>query len=250
LATSADAREEISRLEEAFHQRYDVTMTQRVVLESYDDEGRKVLRRVVDIATKRIDGRVHALGIIQEPAQLRGFKMLMIENHHRNNDVFVYLPTSRLVRRISSAQRDDPFAGTDITVEELETRDVKDYELIEEIAIRCGEELCHTIVVTPRYHSRYDRLEFDVATDHVILAVRYFDSRNARTPLKELLAPRRYQQVHSGRVIPSWIEVINHAQGTRTEVRFDRISVNASLPDSVFSRTNLEFGRAIFGVSR
>jgi len=70
------------------------------------------------------------------PAELKGLAVLTwtYENYQREQDVWLWIPSLKKVRKISASQNDDAFMGSDITVEEVSTRRFEDetYKLIGE----------------------------------------------------------------------------------------------------------------------
>jgi hypothetical protein len=76
----------------------------------------------------RGEKRIDAFGVhVDAPFDARGIELLsyryktsdMPREEARNDDTWVYVPTLRRVRRISSAQRTDAVAGTDFTLDDL-----------------------------------------------------------------------------------------------------------------------------------
>ncbi|MBW2269536.1 MAG: DUF1329 domain-containing protein [Deltaproteobacteria bacterium] len=76
----------------------------------------------------RGEKRIDAFGVhVDAPFDARGIELLSYRyrtsdstrEESRNDDTWVYVPTLRRVRRISSAQRTDAVAGTDFTLDDL-----------------------------------------------------------------------------------------------------------------------------------
>ena len=76
----------------------------------------------------RGEKRINAFGVhVDAPFDARGIEVLnyryrtsdKTRKEARNDDTWVYVPTLRRVRRISSAQRTDAIAGTDFTMDDL-----------------------------------------------------------------------------------------------------------------------------------
>lgn len=241
-ATDATPAEE--HLRRAFSNRYDLSSTQRVQLIIRNESGAE-RRRVVEIATKTIGGRLHSLGRFTEPDYLRGTAILIIENRDRGDDHFVYLPSQKRIRRVSSAQRADTFMGTDFIYEDFERRYVEDYSVAQRGAATIEGEAVVILAAQPRYESAYRQVEFLVAvSDAAILEVRYYQGPKAE-PVKILRAPRSEMRTFEGHVLPTRIEMENHLRRTVSEARFDRITVDPVLDDALFTTSALEAGRAI-----
>ena len=236
-------------LEQAFDARYDVDLVQILSLE-VRSRGKTVYRQRLELASKRIDGRLHALGRYREPSELRGTAVLIIETGERSDDQFIYLPSMRRTRRISSAQRIDSFLGTDLSYEDLERPRVEDYALEFGPPQSVEGEPVTTIVGRPRADPGYERVEFLVANrDAAILETRHF-KRSAATPFKITRFPRADIRAESGRLIPTRILVESPGRGSQTEARSEQLLVNPELESSLFTMAVLENARPIPGLER
>ena len=244
LEAASGAGPAVEILRRAFENRYALDLTQRVQLVIRNQAGAE-RRRVVEIATKVIGGRLHSLGRFTEPEYLRGTSILIIENRDRSDDHFVYFPSQQRVRRVSSAQRADAFMGTDFAYEDFERRYVEDYSVLERGTAAIDGETVLQIAAEPRYDSAYRLTEFFVAaSDFAILEVRYYQGPKASLA-KILRAPRSQMRAFEGHVLPTLLEMENRRRRTVSEARFDRITVNATLEDGLFSVSALEVGRTI-----
>jgi hypothetical protein len=236
-------------LEQAFDVRYDVDLAQILSLE-VRIRGKTIYRQNLELASKRIDGRLHALGRYREPSELRGTAVLIIETAERNDDQFIYLPSMRRTRRISSAQRIDSFLGTDLSYEDLERPRFEDYALEFGPPASVEGESVTTIVGRPRANAGYERVEFLVAKrDAAILETRHF-KRSAATPFKITRFPRADIRAEAGRLIPTRILVESPGRGSQTEARSERLLVNPELESSLFTLAVLESARPIPGLER
>ena len=238
---SAPAAEVLQR---ALENRYELDHSEVLELRLRSRSGAERQRRM-EVASKRIEGRLHSLGRFTEPEYLRGTAILTIEREDRSDDHFVYLPALDKMRRVTSAQRADRFMGTDLAYEDFERRRVADYH-VEGLRESTFEgEAVSVVVGRPRYDSGYARVEFLIArSDDAILAMRYF-KRGSEEPFKELSAPRARMVRRGGHVLPTRIHVRNLARGTETDVEIKHLSVNPELADQLFTAGALEAQRRI-----
>lgn len=242
------APEGIEILQKAFDSRFNFDIVQVVELYARSEMGE--LHRVLQLATKRIDGGLHGLAYFTAPAELRGTRMLMIEQFDRNDDFFLYTPTQGRVRRVSSAQRADAFMGTDLSYEDFERRYVADYDvsIIGEATIQ--GEAGYAIRCKPKYESGHSHAVYFVAkSDHAILEVRYF-RKGRDEPIKVQRVPRDKMVSIGNHIVPTQLWVENRLRNTETEVRFSQIRIDPELKNSLFSRSALEIGRRIPFLSR
>ncbi len=234
------AREHLSR---AFELRFDYDVVQIVRLNVYGRSGE--IHRTLELAAKRVDGRLRSVGMFTEPEYLRGTKLLMIENLDRGDDFFLYLRSLKKTRRISTAQKREAFMGTDLSYEDMERRYVEDYVVEPRPNSAVGGEGVFVVHATPRYKSSYAWAEFFIAElDHAILEVRYYREHD-EAPWKIQHSPRDKIVVMDGHLVPTELVMVNVERKSRTEVIFERVRIDPPLRDSLFTTAALESGRDI-----
>ncbi len=241
--TPSRASTAFTHLREALRSRFDYDVVEVVRLKVHSRSGQ--IHRTLELAAKRVDGRLRSVGFFVEPEYLRGTKLLMIENHERGDDFFLYLRSQKKIRRISTAQKRDAFMGTDLSYEDMERRYVDDYEVELRRDTRVTGEGVYVVRGTPRYRSSYAWADFFIAkSDHALLEVRYY-RKDDKTPWKIQRTPRLGLVQMNGHLVPTILEMVNTARNSRTEVRFERIRVNPPLRDTLFTTAALESGRDI-----
>jgi len=242
-----DSVEGAAILDRTFSQIYEIDQV-RVAEVTVTNHGGEKLKYIVELASKRINGRLHSYGLFTHPPRLRNMAMLTIEASNRSDDHFIYMPASGRVRRISSAKRADSFMGTDLTYEDFERRRTEDYHVDWIKAITDANEPIYRIGATPRYNSGVSRVEFDISSrDNVLLETRSF-KEDAESPFRVLRAPRADIAQIGGKPMPTRLVVENFSRRTVTVVEFDQLQIVDDLADSLFSATNLQVRRNVPGL--
>ena len=231
-------------LSTAFANRYEVDTISTIELVMRSRSGHAQNRRF-HVVSKMIDDRLHGLGRLVEPPYLRGMTILVVERESGGHDSFVYLPSSRRVRRISTAQRGDAFLGSDLTYEDLERQHVDDYDLELRPPQHLGVEEVNVVRGYPRHRISYRYVDFLIArTDAAILETRYFKG-GAEEPYRTVVAPRAGMVERSGHVLPTHLTVENRQRGTLTDVYFRDLVVNPPIESTLFTVKTLEQQRAL-----
>jgi hypothetical protein len=236
-------------LQRAFDTRYACTITGVIEIETRKGES-AAQRRRMDIASKSIDGRLHTYAVFREPPHVRGMAFLGIEAKEsgRSEERFVYLPSLRKIRRVSGSQSDDAFLGTDLSYHDFERQRESAFEVSLGGATRVGDELAWVVVATPREASAYDRVEHTIAErDFAILMTRYF--RRGSPAAYKQLAMLRGRMIERGACrVPTRIRVEDLQRGTSTLLDLTDLTLNADLPDDLFSMVALETKRPVPGI--
>jgi hypothetical protein len=94
-------------------------LVQSVELVAVDPTGQERSQSAKLYAKRGADGRGRLLLRIEEPADLRGSAFLLIQKQE-GNDMFVYLPEMKKVRRISARHLRGKLFGTDFSYKDLE----------------------------------------------------------------------------------------------------------------------------------
>jgi hypothetical protein len=237
-------------LTEAFRRRYDCTVTGIVEISARKGSTEAILRRI-HVAAKFIDGRLHTYAVFREPEYIRGMAFLGIESDDPRSDDqrFVYLPSTRRIRRVGAVHTMDSFLGTDLNSQDFERRQAGEYRLD---GLRVGEiggEPVYELTAYPRFHSDYEAVQFSVAkSDFAILGTDYL-KRGDESPFKRMQMPRDSIYDRGECLIPTVLRIENYQRKTTTELAVRHLLLNAELDDSLFSMTALDTGRSIPGLA-
>lgn len=201
--------------------------------------------RRADLVSKWKDGQILSFGRFSYPEDMRDMAVLRLEHADRNDDFWAYLPEFRRVRRLSAAQKNDLFLGTDAAFEDVERRRLGDYQVALLPSSEFEGEEIWTVSARPTYESGYDRVEYQVAkSDFSILRTRHFKKGDDQ-PFKIIETPRETTEEHGGHTIPMRAVVRDIERGTSTELEILRILVNPVIDDKIFTLGSLTNERPI-----
>jgi hypothetical protein len=229
-------------LERAIAIRYACDSRARIDLRMRDGRGGERHRRIQTIA-KHIDGRMHSIGRLVSPRHLRGMTILSIEARNRGDDVFVYLPSLRRVRRVSMGRRADSFLGSDLTYQDFDRQRAEDYRIESLTRDVVDGEPVHLITARPEDHQSYQRITFRVAvSDLAILELRYHKAGDPQAS-RIVRFPRASIHSSGGNLVPTRIHVVNTIRGSETDVEISELEVDPEIDDRLFSIVTLRAER-------
>jgi outer membrane lipoprotein-sorting protein len=179
------------------------------------------------------------------PPDIRGTATLLIEHSDRDDEMWVYLPALRKVRRLVSSNKKDSFVGTDFSYGDVIGHKVEDWEhRLHEEAMVEGRP-CYVIESLPRtdavrMSSGYaKRLTYVRKDNYVTSRAEFWDQ--AGQPLKvftagdvQLVDPVR------GKWQPMRREMVNVQTGHQTIVRNEHFKANQAIHDDRFTTRYLE----------
>lgn len=167
-----------------------------------------------------------------EPADVRGVGFLRLAD----DQMYLYLPAFRRVRRIASSIKNEDFMGTDFSYEDLaQTRYVPDYRVT---SVSKGDG-SYTLTLEPRKGAdvSYGRLVMEVSdTDWVARRIDYFDPGGER--VKTLTVPE--VRTVDGYAHPIRLEMVTWKSGHRTILELDELRLDSGLSEGLFSQRSLK----------
>jgi outer membrane lipoprotein-sorting protein len=188
------------------------------------------------------DGLSKVLLRFDAPADMRGSALLLIEKPGRN-DMFMYLPELKRVRRVTGPSLSGGMFGTDFTYSQFERLQGISRDLVVE---RLPDDEVDGTPVYVLGHTPADDPEFEYVQSYVDrercipLRTEFYESgRHLRKVLEA--EPDAIQRVGE-HWIPHRLVMKDVVQGTSTEFQVDSIDVNAKIHRRVFTEKNLTQG--------
>lgn len=179
------------------------------------------------------------------PPDVKGTVTMLLEHADRDDDIWVYLPALKKVRRLVSSNKKDSFVGTDFSYADVIGYKVGEwnYKLLREETV--DGQACYVIEALPKnatvkantgYSKRIDTIRKD---NLVTVKSDYWDENGQmlKTSLftaLELVDPKRnkWQAMR--------LEARNLQTGHRTEIRFENFKANQQVKNSFFTTAYME----------
>lgn len=220
--------------------RGDVTMT--LVSES----GTRRVRQTSSVS-KLLPNGVDQRRLIRflAPADVKGTATLMIEHADGDDDIWIYLPALKKVRRLVANNKKDSFVGTDFSYGDIIGHRVDDWTY----TLVGGEDVdgatCHVIEAAPKTpdvatNSGYGKRKMWIRADnHVAVKGEYWDTAGA--PVKQFAA-RDVREIDAAehKFQAFRLEMKNTQTGHSTVIDFGKLDVGVGLDDEQFTERYLE----------
>ena len=163
------------------------------------------------------------------PAEVKGVALLVVNHPDRSSDQWMWTPAIARDRRIALQDRSTRFFGTDFSFEDLEERDVNqyDYKLLGE------EDGCWKIEARPRESksSQYDYSRLWIRKDNYVPA--QYENFIKDQPV------RRLEQKDIQNIQGIWtartLEMTDLRRKSRTVLRLEKLEYNVPLKDEEFT---------------
>ena len=172
------------------------------------------------------------------PANDKGIAFLKIEHDERDDEMRIWLPAFKKIRRISAKKRSDSFMGSDMSYEDLSSRQLDEFtftlirqEVYDSIS-------CHLLESIPKKHIRSEYSRHITWVDSIFFI-----------PLKEesydksdqLLKEKKfsYTKIKDFQILTE-IHVTNMQKNHSTHLKFENIELDTGVQDALFHERHLK----------
>lgn len=209
----------------------------RLTLTVKDRSGEERTRKL-DVKSKKVEGLVRTRVALTEPAEVRGQAFLFVQNKGSEDDVWMYLPAFSVTRRVEASQKRGAFMGTHFTFADLESRDLKDAQLVRQKDESIGQTPVYVVHATPKSGaaSDYSRVEaFVRKSDFLPLRIRFY-GRGGK--LEKTLFVEKLDKTAANQTYIRQMTLRSEAGG-HTTIITEGLDSTAELADSLFTREQL-----------
>jgi outer membrane lipoprotein-sorting protein len=172
------------------------------------------------------------------PADDKGVAFLKIEHEGEDDEMRLWLPAFNKVRRISSKQKADSFMGSDMSYEDMTSRELNEYsyKLTGSEKIDDNEYYILESIPNPEIESTYSKhVAWVSKLDYLVIKEESYDKSGRLLKVKLL----KYKRL-KGYDIPEEMYVENVQKNHNTLLTFDQIEVDTDVSDNLFQEKNLK----------
>ncbi|HYX33799.1 MAG TPA: outer membrane lipoprotein-sorting protein, partial [Oligoflexus sp.] len=198
-------------------------------------------------ATKLIAGTTDNMRLVtfESPADVKGTKTLLVEHSQGDDDIWIYLPALKKVRRLVASNKKDAFVGTDFSYGDVIGHKVEDWNHKTVREEKLAGKDCYVVESLPKTpaigeNSGYSkRLNWIDKESSIAIKAENFDS--AGKLLKKIQASDiRKVDDKNNKWQPMTMEAENVQTGTRTVLEFSNFKANVGVNDGLFTARSLE----------
>ncbi len=190
--------------------------------------------RLIRIRTLEVEGDGDkSLSIFDEPADVKGTKMLTYSHGLEPDDQWLYLPALKKVKRISSRNKSGPFMGSTYAFEDLGSQEVEKYTYKYLRDEPCGEMNCYVIERYPAYKfSGYTRQVAWIDTEgYRLVKAEFYDRKKS---LLKTLQASDFKQYLGHYWRPGTMDMVNHQTGKSTLLEWQDYAFKTGLTERDF----------------
>ncbi len=208
--------------------------------------GQERVRKVFG-TTKLEDNEIDNMRMTRflSPPDVKGTVSLLIEHADRDDDIWLYLPGLKKVRRLVSSNKKDSFLGTDFSYADVIGYKVGEwnYKLLKEETI--DTQPCYVIEATPKTeavksNTGYSKRISWIRKDNKMTVKSEFWDENGQMLKTSTFNDIQLVDKKRGNWQAMRLETSNVQTGHRTIIRFENFKVNQQVESKYFTVSNME----------
>lgn len=178
----------------------------------------------------------------ESPRDVKGTAMLTFSHKVESDDQWLFLPSIKRVKRISSSNKSGPFMGSEIAYEDLGSQEVEKYtyKYIEESSLNGAK-----VAIVERYpvdtKSGYSKHKayYNLDKNYRIEKLEFYDRKGS---LLKTMDYNNYKQYKNKYWRAGELYVVNHQSDKETRLVFKDFNFDVSLDEDDFSENSLKRG--------
>ena len=203
------------------------------------DKRKRERQRKLFIIRKDFEGKDKLLLKFMYPKDIKGTSFLVWEHKGRDNERFLYLPAPGRIRRIATQEKNENFAGTDFSYEDISGRKLEDYtyKLVKEKTLY-QEQNCYLLASYPKEEdSKFTKILSWARKDNfVVVKGEYY---NKKGELEKTYRVNKLEKI-GGIWTPIEHSMENHKTAHKTFIKVNNVQYNKGIPEGRFQRRALK----------
>jgi outer membrane lipoprotein-sorting protein len=209
-------------------------MTHKIKMILVDEAGDTTEREMLMKAMTKKSGDAYSMSIFTAPQREKGISLLTVAEKSASDKQYLYLPSTRRVKRITSSNKGSSFRGSEFTFEDLSDQKTEDYDfkLVTESA--CGDLTCYVVDRFPKSDdSSYSKTQLWIDKTHFRpIKADFFDKDQKLLKTMETENYRLFEEQYWN---PETVVMFNHQTGKSTKMQSLELKMNTGLRASEFT---------------
>ncbi|WP_299312639.1 outer membrane lipoprotein-sorting protein [uncultured Aquimarina sp.] len=197
---------------------------------------REISSKILEVAN---DGDKSMI-TFENPRDVKGTAMLTFSHKTDSDDQWLFLPSIKRVKRISSSNKSGPFMGSELSYEDLGSQEVEKYtyKYIKEFTLD-GDR----VAIIERYpvdeKSGYSKhiAYYNLDQSYRVEKVEYFDRKGA---LLKTMKHLDYKKFKGKYWRPGELYVVNHQSNKETRLVFSNFNFKTKITEEDFTQNSLK----------
>ncbi|MDA9951100.1 outer membrane lipoprotein-sorting protein [Oligoflexaceae bacterium] len=204
-----------------------------------DKSGQSSVRQFTVKTLEGADEEDKTILTFEAPKDIKGTALLTHNKKNSDNLQWLYLPTIRRVKRISTGNKSGPFVGSEFAFEDLVSHQLEKYSYKKVADSVANGISCYVVEQTPKDKSSgyAKQIVWIDKSEHRLQKVHYFDKKLAHFKTLELSGYKKFKKKFWR---PAKSEMTNLVSGKSTIIAWTEYKFGQNLKDRSFTKAALK----------
>ncbi len=207
-----------------------------------DQKGRERVRQTTT-ASKKFGETTKIITKFISPADVKGTGLLVYDHKNQDDDMWIYLPALRKVRRIVSSEKGKSFMGSEFSNADMSAPKIDDYQYKILGSVNFEGKDCWQIESIPVNQQIADDMGFSKKISWVDKGF-FFTCKNVfydydGEVFKEILLSQ-YEEIDDGKYMVRKMEALNLQNDRKSVMTIDKLQKGSALTENSFTPAALE----------
>ena len=172
------------------------------------------------------------------PPSDKGVSFLKIEKENKSEDMRMWLPAFKKIRRISSKKKGDSFMGSDLSYEDLSNRNLNDNKYIRLEDETVDEINCYVLEIRPIGNIKTSYSKHISCINKSTLVTKKEKSYDKKG---NLIKDKSFDYIFvEGYSVLNYVFIKNVQKNHTTQVYFSEIVLNSKIDEDIFNEKSLQ----------
>ena len=201
--------------------------------------GKESRRKVTSLQLEVSGDGDKSLSLFKEPKDVAGTAMLTFSHGLEPDDQWLYLPSLKRVKRISSKNKSGSFMGSEFAFEDLGSQEIDKYKYKHLGEEPCGDYECYISERIPQYkNSAYTKQIAWIDKEHYrVIKIDFYDRKKALLKTLDFID---YKEYSGGFWRADRFEMTNHQTGKSTTLYWSNYDFDTELKENNFNKNALK----------
>ena len=213
----------------------EVSDLEMILIDAY---GSRITRKMQGKVLEVSDDGDKSLNIFLNPTDVKGTKMLTWSHKTKDDKQWLYLPSLRRVKKISSKNKSSSFMGSEFSYEDIGSQEVEKYNFsyVKLGKSKSGEEV-HFIERIPKSKSGYSKQIIQLSTKHLnAVYIEYYDRKNELLKVADVQDFKTYKVKGKSIYRASQIHMKNLQTKKESIFKWSNRKLGVKLKSSLFTK--------------
>lgn len=218
----------------------DMEMTSTINIE--DGKGNVRTRKITTVSAKFADCTKRMIRFLS-PAEVQGTALLIYDYENQSDNLWIYMPALRKVRRILSTEKGKNFMGSEFTNADMTQPNADDFnysdtgnKTIDGKTCRMIVSTCKTEAITQE-NNFSKKISYIDKNDNLCYRIEYFDLKGKLSRIQHI---SNYQKQSNGKYFAMKMVMENVINGRKSTLITDKIQIGNTRKENYFTPANLE----------